>query len=132
MINIYVKSGTSSIRSSGTLIPFENNDITVSFQLPTSEEGIFDVDVTFRFSEDEGRDSGFEFVNPQESMPPEDIERSEVYDVIIYNSDKSGGVSNQKPIMLGEYGGMPLYLNFKAEGQPSQAHKVLHYTFYTR
>lgn len=132
MINIYAKSGCFSIRSSGTLIPFEDNDITISFQLPTREECIYDVDVTFKLRREPGRAPGFDLVNPQESMPPEDVERSAVYDLIIYNASSTGGVSNQEPIMLGEFGGIHLYLNFRAEGHPPQAHKVVHYAFYTR
>ncbi len=128
MISIYAKSGASSIRGSGTLIPFDDNDITVSFQLPTGDEGIYDIDVTFKFLEDRGREPGFEILDVQENMPPEDIERSAVYDLKIFNADNPGGVSNEKPIVLGEYSGTYLSLNFKAEGR---SQKVLHYTFYT-
>ena len=131
MLPLYIKSGECSLRASGTVIQFEGNDITASFQLPTPQGGIFDIDVTFIFREDSGRDAGFKLVNPLESMNPEDIGSAAQYELTIYNSSFPAGVSNESPLMLGEYSGVKLYLNFMAEGRLSGSQKVLHYSFYT-
>lgn len=131
MLPLYIKSGECSLRASGTVIQFEGNEITASFQLPTPQGGIFDIDVTFIFREDSGRDAGFKLANPLESMNPEDIGSAAQYELTIYNSSFPDGVSNESPLMLGEYSGLKLYLNFKAEGHSTNSQKVFHYSFYT-
>lgn len=131
MLPLYIKSGECSLRASGTVVQFEGNEIIASFQLPTPRGGIFDIDVTFIFREDSGRDAGFKLVNPLESMNPEDIGSAAQYELTIYNSSFPAGVSNESPLILGEYSGVKLYLNFMAEGRLSGSQKVLHYSFYT-
>ncbi|MEW6143492.1 MAG: DUF6864 domain-containing function [Thermodesulfobacteriota bacterium] len=128
---MHIKSGPLSLRAGGTAIQFEDEDVTLSFQLPMSDRSVFDIDVTFVFREDSGRDSGYELVNPLEGMSPDDIGGSARYELTIYNSSFPDGVSNESPILLGEYAGIGLYLNFKAEGHSSASQKILQYSFYT-
>lgn len=128
---IYVRSGSYSLIGSGTLMPFEDNDIIISFHLPMRDRSIYDIDVRFKFLEDGGEASRFELVNPLESMNPEDIGRVAEYDFTIYNSSKPNGVSNEKPIFLGNFEGLHLYMNFNVQGGSPATQKVLHYTFYT-
>jgi len=131
MIPVNIKSGECSIRASGTVIQFGTDDIKASFQLPTPVGGIFDIDVVFIFKEDSTRDAGFTVVNPLESMNPEDIGSWAQYEFAIYNPSSPTGVSSEIPLMLGEYGGMKLYLNFMVEGRSKGSQNILHYSFYT-
>jgi hypothetical protein len=131
MMPVHIKSGSLSLRAAGTVIQFEDNDVTLSFQLPMSDRGVFDIDVNFVFREDSGRDSGYELVNPLEGMSPDDIGGSARYEIKIFNSSFPEGVSNERPILLGEYAGIGLYLNFKAEGRSPASQKILQYSFYT-
>jgi hypothetical protein len=131
MMPVHIKSASLSLRAAGTVIQYEDKDITLSFQLPMSDRSVFDIDVNFVFKEDSSRDSGYELVNPLEGVSPDDIGRSARYELTIYNSSFPDGVSNESPILLGEYAGIGLYLNFKAEGHSSASQKILHYSFYT-
>lgn len=131
MMPVHIKSGSLSLRAAGTVIQYEDKDVTLSFQLPMSDRSVFDIDVTFVFREDSGRDSGYELVNPLEGMSPDDIGGSAQYELTVYNSSFPDGVSNERPIHLGEYAGFKLFLNFKAEGHSSASQKILHYSFYT-
>jgi Domain of unknown function (DUF6864) len=131
MMSVNIKSGECSLRASGTVIQFGADDIKTSFQLPTPGGGIFDIDVIFIFKEDSRRDAGFTVVNPLESMNPVDIGNWAQHEFTLYNSSSPPGVSNGSPLMLGEYSGLKLYLNFMAEGRSADSQKILHYSFYT-
>ena len=131
MMPVNIKSGELSLRASGTVIQFGTEDIKASFQLPTPGGGIFDIDVVFIFKEDSRRDAGFTVINPLESMNPVDIGNWAQHEFTIYNSSSPAGVSNETPLMLGEFSGLKLYLNFMAEGRSKESQKILHYSFYT-
>jgi hypothetical protein len=103
----------------------------MSIEIPVSGRGMFDLDVTFFFREDPGKEAGFTVVNALENMNPEDIGSAVQFDITVYNSARAGSVSNDKPLALGELFGTVLYLNFVAEGRDRSAHKVLHYSLYT-
>lgn len=128
---LHIKSGSSSLRSSGTVIPYENDEIRMSLEIPMSDRGLFDLDVTFIFKEDPGKDAGFTLVNELENMNPEDIGSSARFEITIHNCNRAGSVSNEKPLLLGELPGSGLYLNFIAGSRERSAQKVLHYSFYT-
>ena len=128
---IHIKSGASSLRASGTVIPYENDEVRMSLEIPMSDRGLFDLDVTFVFEKDQGKDAGFTIVNELENMNPEDIGSSARFEITIHNCARTGGVSSEKPLLLGELSGSGLYLNFIAEGRERSAQNVLHYSFYT-
>lgn len=128
---VHMKSGSSSLRASGTVIPFENDEVRMSLEIPITDRSLFDLDVIFIFSQDGGKDKGFTIVNRLENMNPEDIGTSAQFEITIHNCDRAGVVSNEKPLLLGELSGSGLYLNFIAEGRERGAQKVLHYSFYT-
>jgi hypothetical protein len=130
MMPVNIKSGECSLRASGTVIQF-GTDVNASFQLPTPAGGIFDIDVVFIFKDDSRKEAGFTVVNPLESMNPEDIGSWAQHEFTIYNSSSPSGVSNETPLMLGEYSGLKLYLNFMAEGRMKGSQNILHYSFYT-
>lgn len=130
-MTVHVKSGSLSLRASGTVIQYEGEDVSLSFQLPMPDKSVVDIDVAFIFREDAGGSSGYKLVNLLEGMSPDDVGGSAQYEITVYNSSSPGGVSNERPIHLGEYEGLKLYLNFKAEGKSPVAQKVLHYSFYT-
>lgn len=131
MLPVHIKSGASSLRASGTVIPYGNNKVCMSLEIPMPDRSIYSLDVTFIFKEDPGRDTGFGLVNAFENMNPEDIGRAARFDLTIYNCSRPGGVVNEKPVALGEFSGSTLYLNFMAEGREQSGHKILHYSFYT-
>lgn len=131
MQSVHMKSGSSSLRASGTVIPFENDEVRMSLEIPITDRSMFDIDVTFIFNQGTGKDKGFTIVNRLESMNPEDIGTSAQFEITIHNCDRAGVVSNEKPVLLGELSGSGLYLNFIAEGRERSAQKVLYYSFYT-
>lgn len=131
MQSVHLKSGSSSLRASGTVIPFENDEVRMSLEIPITDRSLFDLDVIFIFNQDGGKDKGFTIVNRLENMNPEDIGTSAQFEITIHNCDRAGVVSSEKPLLLGELSGSGLYLNFIAEGRERGAQKVLHYSFYT-
>lgn len=131
MLPVHIKSGSSSLRASGTVIPYGNDEVCMSLEIPMSDRSIYSLGVTFIFREDPGREAGFSLVNAFENMNPEDIGSAAEFEITIYNCARAGGVANENPVALGQMSGSGLYLNFMAEGREQSAHKVLYYSFYT-
>jgi hypothetical protein len=131
MKTFHFKSGSYSLISSGTLITFERNDLTISFQLPAPDNKFYDIDLVFKFLQDTKKDPGFGLVNPLENIAFEDVEGIAEYNINIYNADNVNHVSNEAPVKLVEHSGVNLYLNFVAYGELSSTEKILHYSIYT-
>lgn len=128
---INIKSGSGSIVGSGVIIPFDEDEIVVSFQLPDPSAEIYDIDISFKFITDSSRGPSFELTDPWQAMDMDDIDRIAEYSVSIYNCDQSNVVSNQEPIMLGDFSGLNLYLNFVAKNETPDGKKVIYYAVYT-
>ena len=131
MKNINIKSGCGSIMGSGVFIPFDENETVISFQLPDLSRKIQDIDITFRFLKDSSREPSFELTDPWQAMDLDDIDRISEYSLSIYNCDQSNTVSNKKPILLEDFSGLHLYLNFIAKNEASDGKKIIYYTLYT-
>lgn len=131
MLTVHIKSGPSSLRASGTVIPYEDDEVRMSLEIPLSDRSIFSLDVNFIFREDRGMSAGFNLVNALENMNPEDIGSAAQFEITIYNCAQPGGVATDRPLQLGESSGTGVYLNFMAEGRERNSQKVLFYSFYS-
>ncbi len=131
MKNINIKSGPGSIIGSGVIIPFDEDETVISFQLPDLSHKVYDIDLIFRFIKDSSREPSFEIIDPLESMELDDIDRMSEYSVSIYNCDELRTVSSKDPIMLEDFSGLHLYLNFMARNETPNGKKTIYYTLYT-
>jgi len=126
-----MKSGASSLRASGTVIPYDDKEVRMSFEIPMSDRSLFSLDVTFIFMEDAAGNPGFTIVNTLEDMNPEDIGDAAQYEITINNCSVSGGVANDNPLSLVEFPDKGIYLNFVAESRGRSSRSVLSYTIYS-
>ncbi|HVY54660.1 MAG TPA: hypothetical protein VHC46_02795, partial [Thermodesulfobacteriota bacterium] len=123
--------GVSSLRASGTVIQYEDNEIRISLEVPMPDWSIYSVDVVFIFKEEPGNDPGFAVVNAFENMSPEDIGSASQFEITIHNCALAGGVANDKPLPLVDSPGAEIYLNFVAETRGRSVKKILYYSFYS-
>ena len=131
MKNMNIKSGSVSIIGSGVIIPFDENETVISFQLPDLSHKVYDLEIIFQFLEDSDREPSFELIDPLQGVDLDEIDRMLNYSVIIYNCDQSNTVSNEEPILLEDFSGLHLYLNFIAKNEGDQGKKKIYYTLYT-
>ena len=131
MKNMNIKSGSVSIIGSGVIIPFDENETVISFQLPDLSHKVYDLEIIFQFLEDSDREPSFELIDPLQGVDLDEIDRMLNYSVIIYNCDQSNTVSNEEPILLEDFSGLHLYLNFIAKNEGDQGKKEIYYTLYT-
>ena len=128
---LHIKSGKLSVIGSGVIIPFDENEITISFQLPSPSNDIYDVDIMFKFLEDSSRGPCIEFTDPWEGRDKDDIGRLSEYSLNIYNCDISNPVATTEPIKLGDFEGLKLYLNFIAKYETTDEKNIIFYSIYT-
>jgi len=131
MKNMNIKSGSVSIIGSGVIIPFDENETVISFQLPDLSHKVYDLEIIFQFLEDSDREPSFELIDPLQGVDLDEIDRMLNYSVIVYNCDQSNTVSNEEPILLEDFSGLHLYLNFIAKNEGDQGKKEIYYTLYT-
>ena len=131
MLSVHMKSGASSLRASGTVIPYDDREVRMSFDIPMHDRSVFSLDVTFIFKEDAAEVPGFSLVNALENMNPEDIGSAAQYEITIHNCAVSGGVANDNPLSLVEFPDKGIYLNFIAESRGRSLRNVLSYSFYS-
>jgi len=131
MKNMNIKSGSVSIIGSGVIIPFDENETVISFQLPDLSHKVYDLEIIFQFLKDSDREPSFELIDPLQGEDLDEIDRMLKYSVTVYNCDQSNTVSNEEPILLEDFSGLHLYLNFIAKKEGDQGKKEIYYTLYT-
>lgn len=128
---LHIRSGSKSIIGSGVIMPFDEDEVTMSFKLPDPKGYIYDIDIIFKFVTDSGRVPGYEMNDPWEGVDLDDIGRLSEYSLTIYNCDQSNPVSCEEPIKLANFSGLNLYLNFVAKNEAPSDIKAIYYTVYT-
>jgi len=131
MKNMNIKSGSVSIIGSGVIIPFDENETVISFQLPDLSHKVYDLEIIFQFLKDSNREPSFELRDPLQGVDLDEIDRMLEYSVSIYNCDQSNTVSNEEPLLLEDFSGINLYLNFIAKNEGGSGKKEIYYTLYT-